>query len=247
MVTEATGMVGKDHLFSLAQAVEQRDSAAALEQIDHLYSGSKDMARLCEELSSHYRSLMLIKTMRDARNILAVSEEEYTRLTQQALRSPLPVILHALNLLQEALEHMSRGADRRIEMEMTLLKLCAPELDSSMDAVIRRIEALERGADPGCYAGCTIYTGSRGKIGFSCRTARSKSGGKSSFSAGNPACCSLCANICGFSFCGFPAGNCTGRKGRSGPRKLLLQSPPLPLSSWPTLADLRNGRRFCKF
>lgn len=146
VVTEATGMVGKDHLFSLAQAVEQRDSAAALEQIDHLYSGSKDMARLCEELSSHYRSLMLIKTMRDARNILAVSEEEYTRLTQQALRSPLPVILHALNLLQEALEHMSRGADRRIEMEMTLLKLCAPELDSSMDAVIRRIEALERGA-----------------------------------------------------------------------------------------------------
>ena len=128
------------------RAVEQRDSAAALEQIDNLYSGSKDMARLCEELSSHYRSLMLIKTMRDARNILAVSEEEYARLTQQALRSPLPVILHALNLLQEALEHMSRGADRRIEMEMTLLKLCAPELDSSMDAVIRRIEALERGA-----------------------------------------------------------------------------------------------------
>ncbi len=146
VVTEATGMVGRDHLFSLAEAVERRDSAAALEQIDGLYSGSKDMARLCEELSSHYRSLMLIKTMRDARNMLAVSEEEYVRLTGQALRSPLPAILHALNLLQEALEHMSRGADRRIEMEMTLLKLCAPELDSSMDAVIRRIEALERGA-----------------------------------------------------------------------------------------------------
>ena len=145
VVIEATGMVGKDHLFSLADAVEKRDSAAALEQIDELYSGSKDMARLCEELSSHYRSLMLIKTMRDARNILAVSEEEYSRLTKQALRNPLPLILHALSLLQAALEHMSRGADRRIEMEMTLLKLCAPELDSSMDALVRRIEALERG------------------------------------------------------------------------------------------------------
>ncbi len=145
VVIEATGMVGKDHLFSLADAVEKRDSPAALEQIDELYSGSKDMARLCEELSSHYRSLMLIKTMRDARNILAVSEEEYSRLTKQALRNPLPLILHALSLLQAALEHMSRGADRRIEMEMTLLKLCAPELDSSMDSLVRRIEALERG------------------------------------------------------------------------------------------------------
>ncbi len=145
VVIEATGMVGKDHLFSLADAVEKQDSAVALEQIDELYSGSKDMARLCEELSSHYRSLMLIKTMRDARNILAVSEEEYSRLTEQALRNPLPLILHALSLLQAALEHMSRGADRRIEMEMTLLKLCAPELDSSMDALVRRVEALERG------------------------------------------------------------------------------------------------------
>lgn len=145
VVTEATGMVGRDHLFALAEAARTQNSASALEQIDQLYSGSKDMARLCEELSSHYRSLMLIKTMQDARNILAISEDEYTKLTQQALSTPLPAILHGLSLFQEALEHMSRGADRRIEMEMTMLKLCSPELDSSMDALVRRIEMLERG------------------------------------------------------------------------------------------------------
>ncbi len=146
VVTEATGLVGRDHLFTLTQAALEQNSAAALEQIHLLYTQSKDMARLCEELSSHYRSMMLIKTMKDARNLLAVSSEEYEKLTQQALATPLPVILHGLELLQSALEKMSRGADRRTEMEMTFLRLCSPELDSSLDALIRRVDALERQA-----------------------------------------------------------------------------------------------------
>lgn len=144
VVTEATGLVGKDHLFSLAEAVRQKDSAAALEQIHTLYTQSKDMARLCEELSSHYRSLMLLKTMKDARSLLAVSSEEYEKLTKQAVSLPLPMILHCLELLQSALEKMGRGADRRTEMEMTFLRLCSPELDSTLDALIRRVDALER-------------------------------------------------------------------------------------------------------
>ena len=103
------------------------------------------MARLCEELSAHYRGLMLIKTMKDARGILAVPDDEFARMTKQALSTPLPEILHSLDTLQGALDKMYRGGDRRVEMEMALIKLCSPELDDSNAALVRRIEALERG------------------------------------------------------------------------------------------------------
>ena len=104
------------------------------------------MARLCEELSSHFRSLMLIKTMKDARRLLAVPEEEYGALEKQALAMPLSAVLHGLDTLQDALERMGRGADRRTEMEMAVIRLCSPELDVSPSALLRRIEALEQGA-----------------------------------------------------------------------------------------------------
>lgn len=145
VVQETVGLVGRDHLFALSEAVRGHDSSSALETIDRLYNASKDMARLCEELSAHYRGLMLIKTMKDARGILAVPDDEFAQMTKQALSTPLPEILHSLDSLQGALDKMYRGGDRRVEMEMALIKLCSPELDDSNAALIRRIEALERG------------------------------------------------------------------------------------------------------
>ncbi len=145
IVAETAGLVGRDHLLELAGAIAAGDSAKALEVVDRLYRSSKDMARLCEELSSHFRSMMLIKTMKDAREILAVPESEFVQIEKQALATPLPVILHGIDAMQETLEKMYRGGDRRTVFEMAVLRLCTPQLDTSPDALLRRLEALEEG------------------------------------------------------------------------------------------------------
>ncbi|WP_407932305.1 DNA polymerase III subunit gamma/tau [Caproiciproducens galactitolivorans] len=145
VVNETAGLVGREHLFELTDAIKTKDSGHALEIIDQLHNASKDMGRLCEEMSSHLRNLMLIKTTKDARGMIVVSDAEYESLTKQALSMPLSAILHGLDTMQSALEKMYRGGDRRIEFEMAMIRLCAPELDTSPEALIRRIEALESG------------------------------------------------------------------------------------------------------
>ena len=145
VVAETAGLVGREHLLALADAVKAGDSAAALEIVDRLYRSSKDMARLCEEMSSHFRGMMLMKTMKNAREILAMPETEFVQMEKQALSTPLPVILHTIDTMQEALEKMYRGGDRRTVFEMAVLRLCTPELDTSAEALLRRVEALEQG------------------------------------------------------------------------------------------------------
>ena len=146
VVAQAVGLVGREHLFGLTDAILNRDSSGALQIVDELYRSSKDMARLCEELSAHLRGMMLIKTMKDAHGVLAVPASEFERLEQQALAAPLPLIFHGLEVLQAALEKMFRGGDRRTVFELAMLRLCSPQLDTSPDALLRRIEALEQGA-----------------------------------------------------------------------------------------------------
>jgi len=145
VVNETAGLAGRDHLFALADAVQNRDSSSALQTIDELYRGGKDMARLCEEFSSHLRGMMLIKTMKNARSILAVTEEEWNAMQEQALKMPLPTLLHGLDVLQETLDKMYRGGDRRIEMEMAMIRLTSPELDDSKSSILRRLDHLEKG------------------------------------------------------------------------------------------------------
>lgn len=146
VVCSTVGIVGREHLYQLVDAAASQDSAKALELIDQLYNGSKDMARLCEELSTYFRNMMLIKTMKDARAFIPVSEEEFQSLTKQALSLSLTAILHALDTIQDALEKIYRGANARITFEMTMIQLCTPQLDTSVEALLRRIDALERKA-----------------------------------------------------------------------------------------------------
>lgn len=148
VVSETAGLAGRDHLFSLADTVLRQNGGEALELIDGLHKASKDMVRLCEELTGHFRNLMLLKTMRNPQNLIVVSQDEYEKLKVQAEIFTLAGTIHAIDVLQAAKERMFRGFDRRVEFEMAMLKLCSPELDESMDAILRRLSRLEKQPRP---------------------------------------------------------------------------------------------------
>lgn len=142
IAAQTTGTAGRDHLFDITDAIAQQNSGKALEILAELYNNSKDMNRLCEELSGHFRSLMLIKTKGE--NLLDEDPAELARLGAQSAPMTLAAIIHALDTFQRTLDKM-RFANGRTELEMALIRLCSPELDSGLDALVRRIEALEQG------------------------------------------------------------------------------------------------------
>ncbi len=124
-VRDTAGLADREYLFRLVEAIRQKNSAEALIIIDKLHTDSKDMARLCDELCSQLRAMMLIKTVKDARPYVVMTDEEFARTTEQALAVSLPEILFSIDTLQKAYERMMRGVNRRIEMEMTAVKLCS--------------------------------------------------------------------------------------------------------------------------
>ena len=146
-VNRTAGVAAREYLSTLAQAVQEQDISRALEVIDELYRGSKDMNRLCQEMAEYYRGLMLIKTMKDASRLVTVSTEEWETMNRQALTVSLSSILHGMDTLEETLNKMRYG-NQRAQLEMAFVRLCSPELDNTPDALLRRIEALESGSLP---------------------------------------------------------------------------------------------------
>lgn len=145
IVRQTAGLADKSHLLSITDTVINRDSAAAIGIIDSLYRDSKDMARLCDELLSHFRELMLIKTMKQPRDIMVMSDEDFVKASKQAAELSLEEIVGAIDVLQSAYEKMLRGANRRIEMEMTAVRLCTPTLSTSIDpAIENRVANIEK-------------------------------------------------------------------------------------------------------
>lgn len=143
VVTETAGIANRDYLITLTDAVINSETSGAIDVIDTLYKNAKDMARLCEEMTEYFRGLMLVKTMRKPEKVLNASSKEMNEMKRQALIMELTAILHGLSVFEEAQNRMRFG-NARTEMEMSFVKLCQPELDSSPEALIVRIEALEK-------------------------------------------------------------------------------------------------------
>lgn len=149
VVRDAAGLVSKTYLFELATAIINKNPTKSLEIIDRLYSESKDMARLCDELVEHFRALMLIKTIKNPRDILIMSDDEFEQAVTQSDYLSLADIVFYMDVLSRAYQRMGRGTGDRTELEMALVKLSATELDGTVEALTARVTALEKAVKRG--------------------------------------------------------------------------------------------------
>ena len=153
VVRNAAGLVSKTYLFELATAIINKNPTKSLEIIDRLDSESKDMARPCDELVEHFRALMLIKTIKNPRDILIMSDDEFEQAGSPAVTQSdylsLADIVFYMDVLSRAYQRMGRGTGDRTELEMALVKLSATELDGTVEALTARVTALEKAVKRG--------------------------------------------------------------------------------------------------
>jgi len=149
VVRQAAGLADKKYLYELSACIINKNTAKAMEAVDRLYGESKDMARLCDELIAHFRALMLIKSVRSPRSILVMSEEEFEQAQTQSDYLSLADIVYDMDVLSRAYQRMGHGTGDRTELEMALVKLSAPELDGTNEAITARLTALERAVKRG--------------------------------------------------------------------------------------------------
>lgn len=143
-VESVCGMAGGDYLIKLADYIKLRNAEGALMLIDRLYGNSVDMQRLLAELTSHYRDLMIIKTVKGDNKPIVCSSAKLKALEEQAADYDIKDIMRTLSALQAANAGMQSG-NRRCEMEMTVIRLCTPSLSYDLASLERRIAALENG------------------------------------------------------------------------------------------------------
>ena len=142
-VVQAAGVAGNDDLFALTDCIIKEDASGALCVIDKLYHAAKDLQVLLNELCSHFRDMMLIQTMKNPGRMLSLIPEEERRTREQANALPLSAVLSALSEMRDTLDKMGRSADKRLLIELCMIKLCTPSLRVEQADLISRIERLE--------------------------------------------------------------------------------------------------------
>lgn len=142
LVNSICGRASTDYLFTLAECISASDTARALKSVASLHSQSVDMKRLCSEMCEFYRTVMLICSGIDAKTASGSTEALAKKYADFSEKTTAENAVHCLSVLNGALSDMGAG-NRRAALESALIKLTNPRLDSSNEALLSRIAALE--------------------------------------------------------------------------------------------------------
>ncbi len=129
-------------------AVAAHDARGALAALERCAAQGRDPAAFAGDLEARLRETMIVQTVGAVPPELSLTPEADAALAEQAERVPHATVVRMLELLGEALEAIRAGADGRTRLELALVKAARPEVDSSLRALLARIEALEQSARP---------------------------------------------------------------------------------------------------
>lgn len=143
-VIELLGTVNIDELFELSQAIMDENTQKSLQILNEFIIWGKDIRNLINDLIDHFRNIMVCKVSKDLEEIISLPEESINKLKEQSQNIEMNDLIRILNILSETQDSMKTSSNTRILAEVTIMKIAQPMFDESKEALIKRIENLEK-------------------------------------------------------------------------------------------------------
>ena len=142
-VYETLGIAGARTAGELLTSVAERNANRVLSLFSKQYAEGKDLAALIDELVSLCRDLLLLKTAPGvgASMLTGVCTDE--ELKALLGRFTAAELLRHTRLLQDTASGFNKSANRRIDVELCLLRMCDPGLDLDAQAINARLSRVE--------------------------------------------------------------------------------------------------------
>ncbi|HEU5224622.1 MAG TPA: DNA polymerase III subunit gamma/tau, partial [Actinomycetota bacterium] len=144
IVLSLIGSGRSDVQYALGDAVAVGDAKGVFELVSRLVQEGQDLRHVTNEVLAHFRNLLLVKTAPGQHDLLDVTDEEAERLTAQAAKYSAAELGRVIALLIAAQTDMRWTTSPRLSLELALIRATIPETDAAPEALVSRLERLER-------------------------------------------------------------------------------------------------------
>ncbi len=128
------GTADDQRLHKLAQAMQARDAAAAIGQVDEAVAAGVDAGRLTEQMLGYFRDLMTVSVGCDASMMRYAAGSMHGSLVELGQKWGLQTVLAIVGLVDETLVRIRHSVHARVLLESTLIQIChLPDLQAIVD------------------------------------------------------------------------------------------------------------------
>ena len=148
-VLEVLGAVDTDVFSELLRLVLAEQITDAIALLDRLILDGRDLTQFVNDFTWYLRNLMLLKASDDMEDILDISTENLAQLREEAAMIRNDTLMRFIRIFSELANSIRYSVNKRVMLEMALIKLCKPEAEKDELSLIERIRKLERMIDQG--------------------------------------------------------------------------------------------------
>lgn len=142
-VLEVLGAVDTDIFSQLLRAVIEEDIVEVLKIVEELIMQGRELTQLVHDFTWYLRNLLLIKSSDNMEEVLDVSAENLVQLKEEAEMIEANTLFRYIRIFSELSNQMRYSTQKRIMLEIALIKLCTPEMEVNQDSVLERVRVVE--------------------------------------------------------------------------------------------------------
>jgi DNA polymerase III subunit gamma/tau len=143
-VLAVLGVAEAELILAAADSIAAEDGRAALEAGERLARSGHDISQFGRDLLAHLRQLLVIRTVGDVGEAFSVTAADEQRLRSQAEAFSDLALTRAIDVIAAALAAVKEGDEPRMTLELAILRAARPQIDPTRQALLQRIEDLER-------------------------------------------------------------------------------------------------------
>lgn len=159
-VLDTIGAVDIDVFARLLDCVIKLDVVGAIDLVDEVVWQGRELSRFVSEFTWFLRNVLLVKVSPEADQKLDMSAENLERLRQLAAQIDTDALIRYINIFSDTSANIKYAVQKRIVLELAVIKLCKPEMETDYSALLDRVRVLEQKLESG--AAGSVVAGNNG-------------------------------------------------------------------------------------
>lgn len=155
-VLEVLGAVDTEVFSRLLRELLAFDARAVLTTVDELVMQGRELSQLASDFTWYLRNLLLVKSSGDMEDVLDVSTENLERLKEEAQLIGSDTLMRYIRIFSELTNQLKYASQKRVLLEIALIKLCRPQMETQQDTLLERIRAIEKQLEEGIQTAAPV-------------------------------------------------------------------------------------------
>lgn len=143
-VLKVLGAVDIEVFSRLLRYILDQDVKNAISVVDEVVTEGRDLTQFVNDFIWYLRNMLLVKSDEAMAEVLDLSNDNKELLIKESKNVEEEVLMRYIRIFSDLSNDIRMSTQKRVALEVTVIRLCHPETEKDYESVINRIEILEK-------------------------------------------------------------------------------------------------------